>query len=78
VLIATSLGALAAAFFLATGPFRSWFGFEALPAGLITAIVLITFSYLVVAEAAKRFALARWRSGASVIRRGRSGDGPVR
>ena len=76
VLIATSLGALAIAAMLAAGPFRSHFGFAPLPADLAVAMVLITVAYLVVAEAAKRLALARWRQpGATGVSRGRNGSG---
>ncbi len=79
VLIVTSLGALAIAIVLAAGPFRSFFGFTALPADLAVAIVLITIAYLAVAEAAKRVALSRWRRpGATGVSRDRSGAGRVR
>jgi Mg2+-importing ATPase len=57
VLIATSLGAIAIAILLATGPFRSAFGFVTMPAQIAVAITAITAGYLVVAEAAKRLVL---------------------
>jgi Mg2+-importing ATPase len=55
VLIATSLGAIGVAIVLATGPFRSSFGFVSAPADLAIALVAITAAYLAVTEAAKRF-----------------------
>ncbi|HMM90352.1 magnesium-translocating P-type ATPase [Bradyrhizobium sp.] len=61
VLIATSCGALVVSIALATGPFRSSFGFVALPAGLAIALALITVAYLAVTEIAKRFAFAGLR-----------------
>jgi Mg2+-importing ATPase len=57
VLIAGSLGALAAAIFLALGPARSLFGFTGLSPMLLGTIVLITLGYLVAAEAGKHLAL---------------------
>jgi P-type Mg2+ transporter len=56
-LIATSLGALGVGLLLALGPWRSMFGFVALPAPLIAVIVAITAAYLFAVAAAKRFAI---------------------
>lgn len=76
VLIATSLGALAIAIVLATGPLRAFFGFAALPAALAAVIVLITLAYLAVAEAAKRVAMAPPRRPAAFgLSRGGNGGG---
>jgi Mg2+-importing ATPase len=61
VLIATSCGALVVSIALATGPFRSSFGFVALPAELAVALAVITGTYLAVTEIAKRFAFAGLR-----------------
>ena len=59
LLVASSLGALVAAVFLAIGPFAALFGFVAVPAKLAAIVVGITVAYLATAEFAKRFALAR-------------------
>ncbi|HLZ01147.1 MAG TPA: magnesium-translocating P-type ATPase [Bradyrhizobium sp.] len=59
VLIASSLGALAAAIFLAVGPFAHVFGFVAVPSRLAATVAIITAAYLAAAELAKRFALRR-------------------
>lgn len=76
VLLATSLGGLAVAIALSTGPYRSWFGFAALPVQLAVALGLITAAYLVAAEAAKRVALARRRRPvAASLSPDRSGGG---
>jgi Mg2+-importing ATPase len=56
-LIVTSLGALAAALFLATGPLRSLFGFVPLSWPLMGALAAVTAAYLATAETAKRLAL---------------------
>ena len=61
VLIATSLGAIAVAIVLAAGPFKSLFGFVALPANLAISVVAITLAYLTVAEVAKRIVLRTLR-----------------
>ena len=73
VLIGTSLGALAIAIVVAVGPFRSFFGFSALPADVAVSIVLITIAYLAAAEAAKRAALKRWPRKTNGLSRARSG-----
>ena len=79
VLMATSLGALAIAIVLATGPLRELFGFAALPTALTAGIALITLAYLAVAEAAKRIALAPRRNlDATGVSRGRTDAGRVR
>lgn len=57
VLITTSLGALAAAFFLVTGPVQRLFGFVPLTWPLIVAMAAVTVSYLAAAEVARHFAL---------------------
>jgi Mg2+-importing ATPase len=57
VLVATSLGALAAAFFLAAGPLQQLFGFVPLSWPLIGAMAGVTAAYLAAAEAAKHLAL---------------------
>jgi Mg2+-importing ATPase len=57
ILIATSLGALGLGFLLALGPWRSIFGFVALPASLIAVTVAITIMYLFAVAGAKRFAI---------------------
>lgn len=56
-LVVTSLGALAVAVFLVTGPLKYLFGFVPLSWPLIGAMAVVTLAYLVTAEAAKRFAL---------------------
>ena len=56
-LIATSLGALAAALFLVTGPLQHLFGFVPLSWPLMGAMAAVTAAYLAAAEAAKHFAL---------------------
>lgn len=57
VLIITSLGSLAGALFLVTGPLQSLFGFVPLTWPLIAAMAAVTVSYLAAAEVAKHFAL---------------------
>jgi Mg2+-importing ATPase len=59
MLVASSLGALAVAIFLALGPLRSIFGFAPLSPVMIAAIALITSGYLAAAEFGKRLALRR-------------------
>jgi Mg2+-importing ATPase len=59
VLIATSLGALAAGVALALGPWGQLFGFTVPPATLMAAITAITTIYLAAAEITKRVALLR-------------------
>lgn len=59
LLIASSLGALAAAVFLVAGPFASLFGFVPVPAKLAAIVLFITLAYLVAAEATKRFAVRK-------------------
>lgn len=61
VLTATSLGALAAAIFIALGPFRAWLGFTELSWPVATTIVGVTIGYLMAAEAAKHLAMAASR-----------------
>lgn len=56
VLVATSLGALALALFLAFGPFAATFGFAPLPGPLLLAMAGLVVAYLVLAEALKRIA----------------------
>nr|WP_068012805.1 magnesium-translocating P-type ATPase [Rhodoplanes sp. Z2-YC6860] len=56
VLTASSLGALAVAIAVALTPIGGLFGFSAMPAPLLTAIVVIAAVYLLAAEAAKSFA----------------------
>jgi Mg2+-importing ATPase len=56
-LVATSLGALAAAFFVVLGPLQSLFGFVPLPWPLVAAMAAVTLAYLSAAEIAKHFAL---------------------
>ncbi len=56
VLVAASLGALAAAVFLV--PFRAWFGFTALRWPVALTIAGITIAYLMAAETGKHVALA--------------------
>ena len=63
VLVATSLGALAAAIFVVVGPYRAWFGFTDLT-WLIAGLILgVSVAYLMVAEAGKHVALtALWHA----------------
>jgi len=56
-LIVSSLGALATALFLVTGPLQYLFGFVPLAWPLIGAMAAVTVTYLAAAEAAKHFAL---------------------
>ena len=56
VLVATSLGAIAFAIVLATGPWRASFGFVSIPVNLGVALVAITAAYLAAIEVAKRIA----------------------
>jgi Mg2+-importing ATPase len=56
-LIATSLGALAAALFLVVGPLQHLFGFVPLSWPLMGAMAAVTAAYLAAAEAAKHFAI---------------------
>jgi Mg2+-importing ATPase len=56
-LMVTSVGALAAALFLVTGPLQYLFGFVPLSWPLIGALAAVTAAYLAAAEAAKQFAL---------------------
>jgi Mg2+-importing ATPase len=58
-LVVSSLGALAAAFLVVLGPLQGLFGFVPLPWPLLTAMAAVTAAYLLVAEAAKRFAMTR-------------------
>ena len=58
-LIATSLGAFAAAVFVAVGPMQGLFGFVPLPWPLMGAMAAVTMIYLLAAEATKRFAIGR-------------------
>ena len=53
----TSLGALAAAFFVAAGPLQTMFGYVPLSWPLMGALAAVTVAYLVAAEAAKQFAI---------------------
>jgi len=57
VLVATSLGALAAALALALGPFAEVLGFTPLPGALLAAIAALVLAYLVAAEVLKRVAV---------------------
>ena len=59
VLVATSLGALALALFLALGPFAATFGFAPLPPPLLGAVAALVLGYLALAEALKGRALGR-------------------
>ena len=65
-LVATSLGALAAALALALSPLGHWFGFVPLGAPVLLAIGGLVVAYLVAAETLKHVALAhrRRRAGA--------------
>jgi len=56
-LTVTSLGALAAAFFVAAGPLQTMFGYVPLSWPLMGALAAVTVAYLVAAEAAKQFAI---------------------
>lgn len=56
-LVVTSLGALAAAFFVVLGPLQCPFGFVPLPWPLVGAMAAVTAAYLATAEVAKHFAL---------------------
>jgi Mg2+-importing ATPase len=56
-LTVTSLGALAVALFVATGPLQTLFGFVPLSWSLMGALAAVTVAYLVAAEAAKQFAI---------------------
>lgn len=56
VLVATSLAALAAALFLALGPFAAVLGFAPLPGGLLLAMAGLVAAYLALAEGLKRVA----------------------
>ena len=56
-LTVTSLGALAVALFVATGPMQTLFGFVPLSWSLMGALAAVTVAYLVAAEAAKQFAI---------------------
>lgn len=58
VLVVTSLGAIGVAILLATGPFKSSFGFVSVPPTLAIVLVMITVAYLAVTEAAKRIVFA--------------------
>jgi Mg2+-importing ATPase len=62
-LIVTSLGALAAALLLVTGPLQYLFGFVPLSWPLMGALAAVTVTYLATAETAKRFALRGSRNG---------------
>lgn len=57
-LVATSLGALAAALFLALGPFGLVFGFASLPQSLLLCVVGLATAYLVLAQLLKRWPIA--------------------
>jgi Mg2+-importing ATPase len=59
VLVASSLGALIAAIFLAVGPFAPMLGFVAVSSKLAATVAIITAVYLAAAELAKRVALKR-------------------
>ena len=59
VLVASSLGALLAAIFLAVGPFAPMFGFVPVSSGLVATVAIITALYLAAAELAKRLAVKR-------------------
>ena len=58
VLTATSLGALALAFFVSLGPMAAWLGFSIPPTGILLAILGLVVGYLFLAEILKRYALA--------------------
>ena len=57
VLVATSLGALALALFLALGPIGSVFGFAPLPLSLLAWVGILAGAYLVLAQSLKRYAI---------------------
>ena len=59
VLVATSLGALAAALAVALGPFAPLFGFGPMPGALLAAIGGLVVLYLLGAEWLKRLAVPR-------------------
>lgn len=56
-LVATSLGALALALFLATGPFGPAFGFAPLPLSLLLCVIGLAAAYLALAQGLKRWAI---------------------
>ncbi|MCC7284182.1 MAG: HAD-IC family P-type ATPase, partial [Acetobacteraceae bacterium] len=58
-LAATSLAALAAALYIALGPFGEVFGFVPLGPGLLAALGVIVVAYLVVVELSKPYAMGR-------------------
>lgn len=58
-LVATSLGALAAAFFAVLGPLQGLLGFVPLPWPLMGAMAAVTVAYLASAELAKHLALTQ-------------------
>ena len=58
-LVATSLGALAAAIVLALSPVGAVLGFAPLPGALLAAIVALVVLYLAAAEQLKRVAVPR-------------------
>ena len=55
-LVATSLGALAVALFIALGPFGKVFGFVALPGALLLAVAALAATYLALAQLLKHVA----------------------
>ncbi len=57
VLVATSLGALAAALLVALSPLGAPFGFVPLPPAILAAVAGIVVAYLAAAEGLKRFAM---------------------
>ena len=57
-LVASSLGALATALFLALGPFGTVFGFAPLPQSLLLCVAILAGAYLALAQVLKRYALA--------------------
>lgn len=61
VLVATSLGAIAFAIVLATGPWRASFGFASIPANLAITLLAITAAYLSAVEVAKRITFTAQR-----------------
>jgi len=69
ILVTTSLGAIAFAIALVISPLRSLFGFELIEPDLGWSLVAIVASYLVCAEIAKRFAMARLGNGTNGARR---------
>ncbi|WP_379508305.1 magnesium-translocating P-type ATPase [Novosphingobium bradum] len=58
-LVATSLGACAAALALALGPWAGLFGFAPLPGHLLALVAALAAAYLLLAEALKRHAMGR-------------------